>query len=83
MLIQTKYEIGQRVWMVYENDDELCVYDDTIAEIVIDDKKIYYVSKNTHIDISEEDIVLYEDTDKLAVKIKQTMKEIREREENE
>lgn len=82
MTIQTKYEIGQRVWIVYENNGEVCVYDDTIAEIGVDDKRIYYILDNACIDIAEEDIVLYEDTDKLAEKIKQIMENIREKEKN-
>lgn len=81
MVIQTKYEIGQRVWIVYENRGEVCVYDDTIAEIGVDDKRIYYILENACIDISEEDIVLYENTDKLAEKIKETMENIREKED--
>ena len=80
MTIQTKYEIGQRVWIAYENKGEVCVYDDIIAEIGVDDNRIYYILENACIDISEEDIVLYEDTDKLVEKIKQIMKEIRNKE---
>lgn len=83
MLIQTKYEIGQRVWIVYENKGEVCIYDDIIAEIGIDDKRIYYILENACIDISEEYIVLYENTDKLVEKIKQIMEDIREKESEE
>ena len=82
MTIQTKYEIGQRVWIVYENKGEACVYDDYIEEIGVDDKRIYYILKNACIDRAEEDIVLYEDTDKLVDKIKETMENIREKEKN-
>lgn len=80
MEIKTKYEIGQRVWIVYENQGEACVYDDYIAEIGVDDKKIYYILENACIDIGEEEIVLYEDTDKLVEKIKQIMEDIRKKE---
>ena len=82
MTIQTKYEIGQRVWIIYENNGEVCVYDDTIAEIGVDDKRIYYILDNACIDIAEEDIILYEDTDKLVDKIKETMENIRKKEKN-
>ena len=27
MKIETKYNIGDRVWVVYENQGEVCVYD--------------------------------------------------------
>ena len=80
MFIQTKYEIGQRVWIVYEHQGEACVYDDIIAEIGVDDKRIYYILENACIDIGEEEIVLYEDTDKLVEKIKQIMEDIRKKE---
>ena len=32
MEIKTKYEIGQRIWVVYENRGEVSVYDDYIDE---------------------------------------------------
>ena len=35
MTIQTKYEIGQHVWVVYENNKEVCVYDDYIGWITL------------------------------------------------
>ena len=40
MTIKTKYEIGQRVWIVYENRGEACVYDDEIDEIFVNDEGI-------------------------------------------
>ncbi len=83
MTIQTKYEIGQRVWIVYENRGEACVYDDYIEEICVNDDGINYMLKEACIDGKEEDIILYEDTDKLVEKIKQIMEEIREKESEE
>lgn len=83
MTIQTKYEIGQRAWIVYENKGEVCIYDDIIAEIGVDGKRIYYILENACIDIGEEEIVLYEDTDKLVEKIKEIMKDIRKKESEE
>lgn len=80
MEIKTKYEIGQRVWIVYENKGEACVYDDYIEEICVNSDGINYMLKEACIDRAEEDIVLYEDTDKLVEKIKQIMQEIREKE---
>lgn len=83
MTIKTKYEIGQRVWIVYENKGEVCVYDDYIDEICIGENGVYYMLKEACIDRAEEDIVLYENTDKLVEKIKQIMEEIRKRESEE
>lgn len=80
MEIKTKYEIGQRVWVVYEHQGEVCVYDDYIDEICIGENGLYYMLKEACIDRAEEDIVLYEKTDKLIEKIKQIMKEIRDKE---
>ena len=80
MTIKTKYEIGQRVWVVYEHQGEVCVYDDYIDEICIGENGLYYMLKEACIDRAEEDIVLYEKTDKLIEKIKQIMKEIRDKE---
>ena len=80
MTIKTKYEIGQRVWIIYENQGEACIYDDYINEICIGENGLYYMVKEACIDRAEEDIVLYEDTDKLVEKIKQIMKEIRNKE---
>ena len=80
MTIKIKYEIGQRVWIIYENQGEACIYDDYIDEICIGENGLYYMVKEACIDRAEEDIVLYEDTDKLVEKIKQIMQEIREKE---
>lgn len=80
MTIKIKYEIGQRVWIIYENKGEACIYDDYIDEICIGENGLYYMVKEACIDRAEEDIVLYEDTDKLVEKIKQIMQEIREKE---
>ena len=80
MTIKTKYEIGQRVWIVYENRGEVCVYDDYIEEICVGKDGLCYMLRDYCDDVVEEDIVLYEDTDKLVEKIKQTMEDIRKKE---
>ena len=80
MEIKTKYEIGQRVWIAYENKGEVCVYDDYIDEICIGENGLYYMLKEASIDETKANIVLYEDTDKLVEKIKQIMQEIRDKE---
>lgn len=84
MKIQTKYEIGDKVWIVYENRGEACIYDDYIGEIFVNDEGINYMLREACIDGKEENIIPYEDTDKLVEKIKQIMEDIRkkEREEN-
>lgn len=84
MRIETKYDIGQRIWIVYEHQREVHVYEDCIANILIDeDNKLLYCSKETYDEYKEEDIILYEDTDKLVNKIKEVMEEIKEKEGKE
>lgn len=80
MKINTKYEIGQHVWHIYENKGEVCVFDDFIGWITIEDD-IYYTLKESTVDVKEEDIILYEDTDTLLKKIIEIMKDIRKKEQ--
>ncbi len=82
MNIKTKYEIGQRVWIVYKNKGEVCTYCEPIINIAIDENGFYYCTDNSYDEIKEEDIILEDDKDKLFNKIKRFMKEIDE-EENE
>ena len=80
MKINTKYEIGQRVWVFYKNQGEASVYDDYIDEICVNNQKqIYYILKNACIDRVEEEIVLYEDKETLVEKIKGILKESEEK----
>ena len=80
MKINTKYEIGQHVWRIYENKGEVCVFDDFIGWITIEDE-MYYGLKESTVDVKEEDIILYEDTDTLLKKIIEIMEDIRKKEQ--
>lgn len=80
MQIKTKYEIGQHVWHIYENKGEVCVFDDFIGWITIEDD-MYYTLKESTVDVKEEDIILYEDTDTLLKKIIEIMEDIRKKEQ--
>ena len=80
MKINTKYEIGQHVWHIYENKGEVCVFDDFIGWITIEDD-MYYTLKESSVDVKEEDIIIYEDTDTLLKKIVTIMEDIREKEQ--
>ena len=74
MQIKSKYDIGQRIWVVYENQGEVSVYDDYIDEICVNnEKQIYYILKNACIDREEKDIILYEETETLVKKIKEIL----------
>ena len=80
MQINTKYEVGQHVWHIYENKGEVCVFDDFIGWITIEDN-MYYTLKESSADVIEEDIILYEDTDTLKNRIIEIMKDIRKKEQ--
>ena len=79
MNIKTKYEIGQHIWVVYKDRGVVSIYDDYIGWIAYEDY-LYYGLKETCNDVNEEDIILYEELDKLAEKVKQLMLDIREKE---
>lgn len=80
MQINTKYEIGQHVWHIYENKGEVCVFDDFIGWITIEDD-MYYTLKESSVDVKEEDIIIYEDTDTLLKRIVTIMEDIRNKEQ--
>ena len=78
MKVETKYEIGTRVWVAYAHQGEVSVHDDKIASIVInEDGDLQYYLAESCDDFYEADIVLYEDTEALVNKIKKIMNQIR------
>ena len=88
MNIKTKYEIGDRIWHVYEPNTqyglsgEVSIYDDYICWIEINENGIFYLLKYADIvDLKEEDVILYNDKEKLLAKIEEKMNEINERED--
>ena len=80
MLIQTKYDIGQRIWIVYKNKGEVCLYCEAIQEIIFSKETFSYMTENSYDEIKEIDVILENDKDKLFETIQQTMKEIDEEE---
>lgn len=81
MEVKTKYEIGQRVWVVYRHKSEVCVYDDYIIEICVGKDGLCYMLGDYCDDVAEQNIILYDETDKLVEKIKQIAEEIKNEEE--
>jgi len=87
MKIETKYNIGDKVWIVYEANTqyglagEVNLYDDVITDIIIDTDGVTYATEHT--DIKEKDIILYEDKSTLLAKIQELMNAIHKREEDE
>ena len=82
MKIETKYDIGQRIWIVYEHQGEIHVYEDKIIEICIAEKGTVYLPNSCTDEVEESEIILYEDTEKLVNKIKEVMEEIKKNEKN-
>lgn len=79
MEVKSKYDIGQKVWIVLKNEKNklIEVFTDTIVEIVVGkDNKIFYFCDDVGDDIAEESIVLYEDTQTLLNNILVLEKEL-------
>ena len=95
MKIETKYNIGDHIWVIYEariNNEycrnmptgEISIYDAYIDSISkYKDGLMYFCNDGNYTELHEEDIILYEETDKLVAKIKELMKSINEREKEE
>lgn len=96
MEVKTKYNIGDRVWVVQEGtyydqikntrelSGEVEVFDDYISSIEITDTGLVYLLASANmIDLEEKDIILYNEKDKLLERIETTMNTIHEREEKE
>lgn len=95
MNIKTKYNIGDRVWIVNEpiiNNEyvhdmpagEVSLYDDYISSIEINKEGTFYLLKYSDcIDLKDDEIILYHETDKLLAKIQKMMSEINERDKEE
>ena len=82
MKIETKFNIGDRVWIVYENKGEVNVYSDEIDSFVIesDGRVSVYFKNSDALDVYEEDLIAYEDDKGLLDRIKKLDKEIIEEE---
>lgn len=83
MEIKNKFNIGDKVWVIYENQGEISIYNDTIDEICIRESGIYYILKEACIDKEEKNLVLYLDREGLLNKIYEIMQEIRKKEGKE
>lgn len=79
MTVDIKYEIDTKVWVVYIFQGELHVYSDTLDSFIIHKNEQYYLSKEGCCEIKEDEIILYEDKDKLYKTICEKMNEIRKK----
>ncbi len=85
MKIETKFDIGDRIWIVYEDRREIHVYSDEIDSMCVErnNKVAIYLKNSDAFDTYEEDVFKYEDTEGLMNKIKELDDKIRKEEEHE
>lgn len=79
MKIETKFNIGDRVWIVYENRGEVNVYSDEIDSMTIENSgrlSIWFKDSDA-MDVCEEELIEYNDLKKLAEKILEIDNKIR------
>lgn len=82
-LIKTKYQIGQKIWVVDANKEHKVVevYSDIIDGIFLDSKgDIYYYLKELYDNIIESKLIPYEDTERLLKEIIKADNEVNEKE---
>ena len=78
MVINNKFEIGQRVFVAYKYQGEVSVYDDYITEISVNNNGITYWLEYSTIDRVESELIDYNNTDELITRIKRLLKELEE-----
>ena len=85
MKIETKFSIGDRIWVVYEHRGGVYVYSDEIDSMMIegDNKVTLYLKNSDTLGICERDVFEYNDIDGLMNKIKELDDKIRKEEEHE
>lgn len=71
MKIETKFNIGDRVWIVYEYKGEVNVYSDEIDSITIEKsgKLLIWFKDSDAMDVYEEDLIRYEDLKTLSERV--------------
>lgn len=75
MKIESKFNIGDRVWVVHEDKKEVCVFSDYISDIMVSEgvnssMSIRYWLKYADCDYFEENALTpYNNIDSLALKI--------------
>lgn len=79
MKIETKFNIGDRVWIVYENRGEVNVYSDEIDSMTIEKggRLLIWFKDSDAMDVYEEELIEYNDLKKLAEKILEIDNKIR------
>lgn len=71
MKIETKYNLGDRFWYLFEQNGAAHVYQDVVSEIVINSSgKVLYYGQKLSDEIPEDYIIPYEETEILVEQIK-------------
>ena len=71
MIVNTKYNIGDRFWYLFEQNGAVHVYQDVITEIVVNSSgKVLYYGERLSDEIPEDYIIPYAETDILVEQIK-------------
>lgn len=85
MNIETKYNIGQNVWVAKINNggDVIEVYDTIISGIYVTKNKILYNAIDTDEDYTDEDLMSQEEYEnELTSRVRKLMQKIHDDEEN-
>lgn len=77
MKIETKYNLGDHIMGIYTQNDEVCLYDDFIGWISLEEDGITYGLKESYQDFKEKDLFLYEDNENIMNKIKEELEKMR------
>lgn len=76
MIINTRFSIGEEVYAIYKEDDEVKVIKDKISEIAVTkEEKVYYLEKHNCEEWKEEELVKTYMTSYLVSKIEELLKE--------
>ncbi len=71
MKIETKYNLGDRFWYLFEQNGAVHIYQDVVSEIVINSSgKVLYYGQKLSDEIPEDYIIPYEETEILVEQIK-------------
>ncbi len=80
MDIKTKYNIGDKIWIVYESNGKICILSDIIESYLIsEDETIIYLKDSDCVDLKEDDVILYNDAEALMKKIMEIDKQYERR----
>lgn len=76
MIINTKFKIGEEVYIIYKEKNNVIINKDIIKEIAINEKEdIFYYTNNYCDEIKECELVETYATSKLVSKIEELLKE--------